>query len=228
MCGRYILITPAEALRRLLEALGSPNLPPRWIVAPTQDAPVARLGVDGKRHLAMLRWGLVPGWAKDLALGAKAINARADTVADKPSFREAFRRRRCLVPADGYYEWMVTGKTRQPYVFKLRDGEPMVFAGLWERWRSPAGETVESFGFVTTDASADVTPVHDRMPVILEPAAWAAWLDPATPPAALQALLVPLSAGRLDHHPVSQRVNSARSEGPECAEPSQPEAPRLL
>jgi putative SOS response-associated peptidase YedK len=228
MCGRYVQTTPAEALGRLLGFDERPNLAPRWNVAPTQAAPVIRQGEDGRRHLVQLRWGLVPGWAKDLAFGAKAINARAETVATKPAFRDAFRRRRCLVPADGYYEWMASGATKQPYRFVLRDGGVMVFAGLWERWRAPAGEAVETFAFVTTDASPDVAPVHDRMPVLLDASAWPLWLDPATPAETLQALLVPASPGRLDHHAVSRQVNSARAEGPELARPAAPEQPRFL
>ncbi len=228
MCGRYTLAETLDALRLLLQFFELPNLTPRWNIAPTQTAPVVRLGDDGVRHLAMLRWGLVPGWAKDLSFAANAINARAESVADKPTFRDAFRRRRCLVPADGYYEWMATGKLKQPYYFTLAAGGAMVFAGLWERRVSPAGEAVETFGFVTTDASPDVLPVHDRMPVLLDPAAWPLWLDPKTPPADLQALLKPPPAGRLVHRPVSRLVNSARVEGPELVRPSEPEAPRFL
>ncbi len=228
MCGRYTLAETLDALRVLLQFFELPNLTPRWNIAPTQTAPVVRLGDDGVRHLAMLRWGLVPAWAKDLSVGARAINARAESVADKPTFRDAFRKRRCLGPADGYYEWVATGKVKQPYRFALRDGGVMVFAGLWERWTSPAGEAAETFGFVTTDASPDVLPVHDRMPVLLDPAAWPVWLDPKTPLAELQALLKPAPAGRLVHQAVSRLVNSARAEGPELIRPSEPEAPRLL
>ena len=228
MCGRYHLTKPVEAMARLFDFLERPNLAPRWNIAPTQTAPIVRLGDDGQRRLAMLRWGLVPAWARDLAAGARAINARAETVAEKPTFREAFRRRRCLVPADGYYEWQAAGNLKQPYRFTLRDGGLMAFAGLWERWMPPGGEAVETFGFVTVDASSDVAPIHDRMPAILDPEGWARWLDPATPLADLQALLVPLPPGRLVHHPVARLVNSASSEGPELIRPAAPEAPRLL
>ena len=227
MCGRYSLTQTIDALATFLDVDERPNLQARWNIAPTQTAPVVRLGDDGARQLAMLRWGLVPGWAKDLAFGAHAINARAESVAEKPTFKEALRRRRALVPADGYYEWMVTGKTKQPYRFTLKGEGIMVFAGLWERWGTGA-DTVETFGFVTTDASPDVTPVHDRMPVLLEPQDWAVWLDPKTTVPDLLARLKPPPAGRLVHHPVSIRVNSARSEGPELALPSVPDAPRLL
>ena len=227
MCGRYSLTQTVDALGVFFDVDDRRNLQPRWNIAPTQTAPVVRLGDDGARHLAMLRWGLVPGWAKDLSFGANAINARAESVADKPTFREALRRRRCLVPADGYYEWMVTGKTKQPYRFVPRDGGIMVFAGLWERWGA-GSDAVETFGFVTADASPDVTPVHDRMPVLLEPQDWSAWLDPRTELPDLLDRLKPAPAGRLSFHPVSPRVNSARSEGPDLAARVEPDAPRLL
>ena len=227
MCGRYSLTQSVDQLRTFFHVDERPNLQPRWNIAPTQIAPVVRLGDDGQRHLAMLRWGLVPGWAKDLAFAANAINARAESVAEKPTFKEALRRRRCLVPADGYYEWMATGKSKQPYRFVAKDGGLLVFAGLWERWEKGA-EPVETFGFVTVDASPDVMPVHDRMPVLLAPEQWSAWLDPTTALPDLLAQLNPAPAGRLDHYPVSPRVNSARVEGPDLVDRAEPEAPRLL
>ncbi len=228
MCGRYTLTVTLDALKTFLAAEGGQNLAERHNVAPTQEAPVIRLGGDDVRRIAMLRWGLVPGWAKDLSFAANAINARAESVAEKPTFREAFRRRRCLVPADGYFEWMVTGKARQPYYFTLKAGGTMVFAGLWERWAPAGAEPVETFGFITVDASPDVTPVHDRMPVLLDSAGSAAWLDPKTSLGDLQTLLTPAPAGRLIHHAVSTAVNSARAEGPELIRPVEPAQPRLL
>ncbi len=205
-------------MRRLFEYAGpARNLAPRYNIAPSQDAPVVRAADDGgARELAMLRWGLIPPWAKEAAIGNRMINARAETAAEKPSFRAAFKKRRCLVPADGFYEWKLEGTRKQPYRVFLDGGGTLAFAGLWERWRG-GGETIESFAILTTDANPLLAPIHDRMPVILEPAAWPAWLEvEGTPPEALAALLAPAPDDALDAYPVSTRVNSPRNDDADC------------
>lgn len=231
MCGRYILTTPLDGLRALFDVIERLNLEPRWNIAPTQDAPVVRLGEDGRKHLSLLRWGLVPEWAADPSVGSRAINARSETIATKPSFREAFRRRRCLVPADAYYEWEQVGD-KQPYRFALAQGGMqggvMTLAGIWERWQAPDGSSIDSYALATVDASADVLPICERMPVLLGPAQQRAWLDPQTPLTDLSALLRTAPPGTLTRHPVSRRVNSARVEGPDLAAPVEHAQPRFL
>lgn len=211
MCGRYSITLPVEAVRRYFQVPQLPNLEPRYNVAPTQDAPIVRLDREGNRELAMLRWGLIPWWAKDAKLGNKLINARAESVAGNSSFRDAFQRRRCLVAADGFYEWRKVGKERRPYRIARTDGELLAMAGLWDRWKAPGGERVESFTIVTTDANDLVLPLHDRMPVIIGPADFDAWLaEPRTE------LLRPYPGELLTAYPVSQRVNSPKNDDPEC------------
>ncbi len=215
MCGRYTITTPPAALRRLFAFLNLPNLAPRWNVAPTQAAPVVRLTPAG-RALHLLRWGLIPAWAKEPNNSAPLINARADTVATKPSFREAFRSRRCLVPADGFFEWRIEQGRKQPYCIALEGGAPFAFAGLWEAWRGPA-ETIESFAIVTTEANDALRPLHERMPVILPPEAYEGWLAGA--PAEAHKLLRPLPSDQVAFQPVAPRVNSAKHDDPGCVAP---------
>jgi putative SOS response-associated peptidase YedK len=213
MCGRYSLTTPVEGLRRLFEFPERPNLAPRYNIAPTQIAPVFRRDETGAMHLAQMRWGLIPSWAKDKKIGHRLINARAETVATQPAFRAAFRQRRCLVAADGFYEWRREGATKRPWRFHLPDNEPFCFAGLWEIWRDPAdGAAVESFAILTTDANEAVAPIHDRMPVMLEGDDAAGWLESAEP----AKLLRPIAAARIVGYPVSTVVNAPRNEVPEC------------
>ena len=217
MCGRYSLTTPVEGIRRLFDFAELPNLPARYNIAPTQEALVVRRGGDGRREIALLRWGLVPSWAKDPSTGSRLINARAKTVPDKPAFRAAFRSRRCLVVADGFYEWRKLGDGKQPYRVTLADGGPFAFAGLWERWApAAAGEAIESFAIVTTDANARLRPIHERMPVILDPADHETWLDGG--PAAL-ALLRPFPGDALAVYAVDRRVNNPRHDDPACLAP---------
>ncbi len=219
MCGRYLLISPVEAMRRFFDVGGLMNLPPRYNIAPTQEAPVVRLGQDGGRELIAMRWGLVPLWAKDLSMGARCINARAETVEQKPAFREAFRRRRCLVPADGFFEWEKTGKLRQPWRIGPTDGGLMAMAGLWERWRAPDGAVVRTFAVITTAANEMILPLHERMPAIVPPEEFADWLDPQAPPDRLRAILRPYPPERMAAHPVSRRVNDVRNDDPNCIQP---------
>ncbi|MDH3595076.1 MAG: SOS response-associated peptidase [Rhodospirillales bacterium] len=227
MCGRYSLTTPAEALRRVFGFLEQPNLAPAYNIAPTQAVAVLRLGADGMRHFARLRWGLVPAWAKDLSIGARMINARAESVADKPAFRSAFRQRRCLVMADGFYEWQKCPEgPKQPYRIALADGGPFGFAGLWESWTDKgSGETVETCTIVTTEANELLTPIHHRMPVILAPEDVAAWLDAAASPEAAQALLRPCPAAVLVAYPVSTRVNKVANDDPGVIAPLEEQEP---
>ena len=214
MCGRYASHLPAAAIARLFHTTGPvPNVAPSWNVAPTQSAPVVRRHPEtGERRLDLLTWGFLPHWTKD-AKARRPINARGETVATAPMWRDAIARRRCLVPADAFYEWQATAGGKQPYAIARQDGEPMAFAGLWDGWRSPDGEVVRTFAIVTTAANATMAPIHDRMPVILEPADWPVWLgdaegDPAAP-------LRPAADHVLRVWPVGRAVNSPRNNGPD-------------
>lgn len=219
MCGRYSITSPIEAIQRIFDVPERPNLAPRYNVAPTQDAPVVRLEEDGARHLTELRWGLVPFWAEDPSIASRMINARGESVAEKPAFRAAFRQRRCLVVADGFYEWrkpVRKGGAKQPYRITLADGGPFAFAGLWERWIDPSERRpVDTFTIVTTDANERLKPIHPRMPVILDSSDFDTWLDPAHNPGDALALLKSFPEDRLDVYPVSTRVNNVANDDPE-------------
>jgi putative SOS response-associated peptidase YedK len=216
MCGRYMLTSPVDALRQLFGFEQRPNLMPRYNIAPTQDVPIVRLAQDATRELLMVRWGLVPFWADDLKGSARLINARCETVDRIRPFREAYQRRRCLVPADGFFEWRKEGKERQPFLFRRKDRAPFAFAGLWERWRDPAGTVIRSCTIITCPANAVVAALHDRMPVILAPGDHERWLDPTNDG---RSLLVPCPAAWLDSVAVSARVNSPKYDDPECIQP---------
>ncbi|MGV8038822.1 MAG: SOS response-associated peptidase [Thermoanaerobaculaceae bacterium] len=217
MCGRYTLASPGNVVAELFELDEVPELRPRFNIAPTQDVAVVRAR-EGRRELGAVQWGLVPSWARDLAIGQKLINARAETVAEKPAFRSALRARRCLVVADGFYEWQPTAGRKQPWYFQLRDGGPFAFAGLWERWQAPGVDTLESCTIVTTEANELVAPVHGRMPVILTSEGSARWLA-GGPTEELQALLVPFPPSEMRARPVSLRVNSPAVDDRGCIEP---------
>jgi putative SOS response-associated peptidase YedK len=220
MCGRYSFTLPPEAMRDLFGVETSLNLQPRHNIAPTQDAPV--IGVDevGRHQLRLLRWGLIPRWTRDLKALPLLINARGDTIAEKPSFRDAFARRRCLVPADGFYEWRsVPGSRKEPWRIELADRKGFVFAGIWEAWKSPDGETVKSFAIATTEANEALGPIHARMPVILARADEDAWLDPRATRERLGALLRPYDGGPMRTYRISERVNSVRNDDPSILEP---------
>jgi len=226
MCGRYLLKAPADALRRAFGFVEQPNLMSRYNIAPTQEVPVIRERREpkGERTLQLLRWGLIPYFAEDMKGGAKLINARSEGIAERPSFREAFRKRRCLVPADGFYEWRTEGKLKQPYLIQRRDREPFAFAGLWERW-SPKAQPMDrpyldSFTIVTTSANALLRPLHERMPVILAPDDYARWLDRGSSAAELKALLKPAPEDLLGYFPVSPRVNAAAPDDAGLIEPA--------
>jgi len=223
MCGRFILKTPFSELVRLYNLTNSVNLAPRYNVAPTQDVAVVRSSADQGRTLTMVRWGLVPWWAKDLKMGASMINAKAETIATKPAFREAFQSRRCIVPADGFYEWKkLDAKRKQPYAIMPRESGLFSFAGLWERWRDKAsGETVQSCTIITTEPNELCAPIHNRMPAILPERAWERWLGekPASS-AELQALLISYPADAMTAFPIGSRVGNVNNEGPELIEPA--------
>jgi len=211
MCGRYSLTKPIEAMRQLFLFRGPLlNLAARYNIAPSQDAPVVRLDSGGDRQLAMLRWGLIPSWSKDPKASYSTINARAETVATKPAYRSAFKSRRCLVPADGFYEWQKVGSQKQPYRITMKDDGLFAFAGLWERWERDG--VIESFTIIVTEANELMKPIHDRMPVILDPTDYVAWLDMKTPAADAQALLRPFPPEVMRAYPISTRVNSPRND----------------
>jgi putative SOS response-associated peptidase YedK len=233
MCGRFKLSTPADELRQVLGFVEQPNLEPRYNIAPAQQAPVLRQRREpkGERTLQNLRWGLIPSWAKDAKIASPPINARAETLDGKPAFAAAFRKRRCLVPADGFYEWAGEGEGKQAYLISRRDGAAFAFAGLWERWTPKvAGKTetgeesfIDSFAIITTAANELLRPLHARMPAILAETDYAAWLDPDARGESLKRILAPAGNDLLRYFPVSRRVNSARIDEAALAEPTGPE-----
>jgi len=223
MCGRYTLAQPEDLSERFALTHLSPYLDgllPRFNVAPSERMPVVRAGDDGN-ELALMRWGLIPFWAKDAKIGHRTVNARAESVADKPSFREPFRHRRCLVPASGFYEWRSTPHGKQPYFVALKDQTLFAFAGLWDRWSPPQGDAaIESYTVITTPANALVAPLHDRMPAILPREHEQAWLDSELDdPQRLRRLLVPYPAALMVAYPVGRQVNNAEANGPALVAP---------
>ncbi|MBD2041979.1 SOS response-associated peptidase [Microcoleus sp. FACHB-672] len=222
MCGRYSLSVQAEKIAEYFAIKDVPQVPVRYNIAPTQQVATVSLA-DGQTHrqFQWMRWGLIPSWAKDIKIGARLINARAETVTQKPAFRSSFKRKRCLVIADGFYEWQKVGKQKQPYYFQMKDGSPFAFAGLWDSWQPPEGETIISCTFLTTVANEVLQPVHDRMPVILQPEAYTQWLDPQNKnPEELLRLLGPYPEAAMKTYPVSTLVNSPTNDVHECIEES--------
>lgn len=220
MCGRYTVSNPGEILPELLGGEGEvPEIAARYNVAPTQDAPVVVAGEDGSRRLKLMRWGLVPYWAEDPEIGSRMINARSETAAEKPAFRDSFKRRRCLVAADGFFEWQKVPGGKQPYLLRLEGGAPIAFAGLWDRWRGSGGRVLETFTILTTAPNGLVQPIHDRMPVLLPATGRACWLDPAADPASLGELLAPYPAAAMEAVAVSGLVNSPANDSLECLQP---------
>ena len=223
MCGRFTLRAPVSVVAEQFAVFEVPPFEPRFNIAPTQPVPVIRLAPHGnppEREFVLLRWGLVPAWAKDPAVGNRMINARSETVATKPAFRAAFRRRRCLVAADGFYEWQRTGKRKQPYFISLRDDRPFAMAGLWESWEGPGHAAIESCTILTTEPNDLMRPIHDRMPVILPPDTYRQWLDPAVQdPQHIEPLMGPYSADAMVALKVSTYVNRPGNDGPQCIEP---------
>ena len=217
MCGRFAFYSPAEAVAALFDVRGLPELEPRYNVAPTQLIAAGREAKSGDREFAMLRWGLVPSWAKDPSIGNRMINARLETAAEKPAFRAAFGQRRCIIFADGFYEWRKEEQGKTPYFISLASGEPFAFAGLWEAWTDRGtGESLQTATILTTEANEFLAGLHDRMPVVLQPEGAKRWLGgdarlPEDP-----------GAGRMAFRawPVSRRVNAAANEGPDLVEPA--------
>jgi len=229
MCGRLTLQTSMTELSAFLDGLRMPlftGLTPRYNICPTQPVACIRQSNSNQPEGVTLRWGLVPFWADELKIGARMINARSETVATKPAFRKAFKSRRCLVLADGFYEWKKSGSSRQPYYISRVDNQPMLMAGLWESWRSkqePDSQPVETCTILTTSANEIMEPLHDRMPVILDQQHYDFWLDNQfSDRAELEKLLVPFSADQLQTYPVDTFVNKAANDQPECIEPIAP------
>jgi putative SOS response-associated peptidase YedK len=214
MCGRFAFYSPKEAVLQFFGVEFPGELEPRYNIAPTQNVAAIRLDAHGVREPVLLHWGLVPSWAKELAIGNRMINARAESLAEKPAFRVAYRRRRCVILATGFYEWRSAAVTRIPYFISTPDERPIGFAGLWERWEKTA-HPVESCTIITTDANSALRQLHDRMPVILSPDDVALWLDGGTHEPQLRSLLRPAPDDLLAFREVSRAVNNPRNDGPE-------------
>lgn len=234
MCGRFTLRTPAARLMDIFRTGPFPELTPRYNIAPTQliiclraATPESDLAAQGLREVVSMRWGLIPFWASDTSIGSRMINARSETAADKPAFRQAWQKRRCLIPADGFYEWQTMARgSKQPWLIQQADEQPFAMAGLWECWhpRHPDGATateqiVLSCTILTTEANADLRPLHDRMPVILQPADYDMWLSEQASPAQRAQLMRPLPNGQLLRFPVSTMVNRPVVDNAECVQP---------
>jgi putative SOS response-associated peptidase YedK len=216
MCGRFTLRSRLNRVIPELNLFGDLDWEPRFNIAPTQPVPIVRLDAASRRAVALARWGLVPSWVKDLKSSAPLINARAETVAEKPAFRSAFCKRRCLILADGYYEWRPVGKKKQPYFIRRADDAPFGFAGLWESRPDDDGTALESCTIITSESNELTRPVHDRTPVILDIEDWDSWLATNAEPAGLRTMLRPYRSDLMAVDPVSPLVNNARNDVPEC------------
>ena len=213
MCGRYALTSPPAVLAERFHLLWTPEVEPHYNIAPGQTIPVVReTGQD--RELVLLKWGLIPSWAKEASIGMRLVNARGETLADKPAFRGAYRQRRCLIPADAFYEWKAIAGRKQPYCIRMRDEAPFGMAGLWERWKAPDGQMVESCTIVTVDANALIAELHERMPLIVAPRDYDAWLR-----AESKQLPTAAAAQDMRYYPVSPLVSNARNDVPACLDP---------
>ena len=221
MCGRFTLGATAATLAAQFDLANVPTWTPHYNIAPTQEVLVVlQPSPQANREARLHRWGLIPPWAKDPSIGNRMINARAETVATKPAFRRAFKERRCLLLADGLYEWQRQERRKQPFYIRLRDGRPFAFAGLWEHWEGSEGMAIQSCTILTTTSNEVVGRIHDRMPVILNPTDYDRWLDPSIQePAVLQTLLRPYPADEMTAYPVSTLVNSPANDNPGCTEP---------
>lgn len=222
MCGRYRLSRRKQIIEEHFDSLsGEEDWAPRYNIAPTQPVPIIRQHpMEPCRDLSLVRWGLIPSWAKNASGTAMMINARSETAATKPAFRDALANRRCLVPADGFYEWLRTGKAKQPYCFEVSEGKLFAFAGIWERWKDPSGQWIKSCSILTTTPNAVTSAVHDRMPVMLDRAGYDLWLDPGMKNVdAVSEMLKPYDAGAMRSYPVSNRVNYVANDDAECSTP---------
>jgi putative SOS response-associated peptidase YedK len=227
MCGRFVLTSPLEAVHDLFRVPERPNLEARYNIAPTQDVWIVRRNRDRSgRELSRVRWGLVPFWAKDLAIGNRMINARVEGLERKPAFREPFAKRRCLIPADGFYEWRKEGRRKQPHLIRLKGGGLFAFAGLWDVWRDAEAQSIHSCTIVTGPANQLVAELHDRMPVILAPDDHETWL--AGDPSAARSLLRPCPVDWLEHFEVDPRVGSPANDDPELIRPYRAVTPDLF
>ncbi|MBU2582195.1 MAG: SOS response-associated peptidase [Alphaproteobacteria bacterium] len=222
MCSRYSLTSPPEAVRATFGYLNEAEFPPRYNIAPTQPVAIVRNSHGGQRELALVRWGLIPSWAKEPQKFTTLINARSETAGAKPSFRASMRHRRCIVPADGFYEWTGKPGNKQPHMISKKSGEIMGFAGLWEHWLGADGSEIETMAILTTEANGDMAPIHDRMPVILGPEAFDVWLDckPGSS-VGLEGYLRPAPDGLLKIVAVSRELNNPRNDRPDVQQPVQ-------
>jgi putative SOS response-associated peptidase YedK len=227
MCGRYRLSRRKELIAEYFETDNEVDWEPRYNIAPSQPVGIIRQDpARPRRQFTLARWGLIPSWASDAGIGLKTINARPETVASKPAFRDAFMSRRCLLPADGFFEWQRNGKEKQPFHFGMQDDCLFAFAGLWDRWQDPDGAVIESCSILTTNANSLLAGIHDRMPVILRPAHYDLWLDPGFKNVkALGELLAPFDAAKMRSFPVSSRINAVANEDPDCVLPWQRDLP---
>jgi putative SOS response-associated peptidase YedK len=221
MCGRYRLSRRKDFLAEHFDVEPENDWNPRYNIAPTQNVPVIRQDpAQPRRFVSRMRWGLIPFWAKDASVGFKMINARAETVATTPAFRESIRRRRCLIPADGFYEWRRSGRVKTPFCFTMADNSVFAFAGIWDSWRNPEGKAVETFSIITTSPNALLIDIHDRMPVILPDDNYDLWIDPGFQKTdSICDLLKPFDPQLMQRYEVSSRVNLVKNDDPACAEP---------
>jgi putative SOS response-associated peptidase YedK len=231
MCGRYRLSRRKQIIAEYFDATPfDDDWEPRYNIAPSQPVPVIRQTANSTRKLSLMRWGLIPSWATDPSIGFRTINARSETITTTASFRDPFRTQRCLIPADGFYEWRKSGRSKQPFCFEVGDGEMFAFAGLWDKWIDPQGAKIETCTIITTSPNVHLADIHDRMPVILSSGAYKSWLNPAVrDPSVALGWLVPYGGG-MKRYPVSTRVNLVENDDAECARPVELEAPpqRLL
>jgi putative SOS response-associated peptidase YedK len=219
MCGRFVLTTTTDQIQQSFGVEDVPSIASRYNIAPTQNVLVIRQNGGGSRYAGMLRWGLIPHWAKDPAIGNKMINARSETAHEKPSFRNPIRYRRCLIPASGFIEWSQENGSKQPWYIHRKDGAPLAFAGIWDAWKRPEG-TIDSCSILTTSANTLVAKIHDRMPVILSASEYDQWLDrQITEAKQLETLYAPFPSDLLEAIPISTNINNPRHDSPDCLEP---------
>jgi putative SOS response-associated peptidase YedK len=216
MCGRFTSLLSPELLAVVYEVLAPADLTPRYNIAPSQPVLVVRQNISGQRELASVNWGLIPSWSKDPSIAHSLINARGETVAEKPTFRAAFKHHRCIIPVNGFYEWERVGEAKQPWYIKGFDDQPLSIAGLWEHWQSPDGSVLETCAIITTTANELMAPIHERMPVLLPPDSIADWLDLNAGPDEVKDLLRPCAPEILTAYTVSNLVNNPRFDSPSC------------
>jgi putative SOS response-associated peptidase YedK len=216
MCGRFTLFASPDELSAYFRIESSGNIAPRYNICPSQTVPCIIQDDKGKRIIKFFRWGLIPSWADDPTIGNRLINARSETVATKPSFRSAFKYRRCLIPSNGFFEWKRIEKRKCPYFIRMSNGEPFAFAGIWEHWTDPDGKAVETCTILTTTCNDLVGDIHNRMPVILNPEDYDLWLNPEAPEDALKTLMKPFPAEFMDVHEVTDLINNPRYDAPDC------------